>query len=192
MIEMKVKTIALDADTKNPVMILTDLEEKRFLPIWIGSAEAQAILSEMEGIAQSRPMTHDLMKQIVEHHGGKVRRIVVNDLQEQTYFARIVFEANGKESELDARPSDSVALALRFKAPVYVTEQVIQKAAIPDKSKLAEENRKFKEFVEHLSAEMFTAGGDRPPAAGVKGDPPADSRPGPEPHARGDAGDGEA
>jgi len=161
MVEMKVKTIALEQESKSPVMILTDVEEKHFLMIWIGGFEAQAIISEMDGTAFPRPMTHDLMKIVMDHLNGKIRRVIINDLQEQTYYARIVLEAGGKEIEIDARPSDSVALALRFKAPILVSEHVVMKAAMPDKSKIAEEKKQFKEFVEHLSAEMFAT----PPGA---------------------------
>lgn len=159
MIEMKVKTIAMDTESKAPVMILTDLDERRYLPIWIGGYEAAAIIDELEGNARARPMTHDLLKIICTMFNTKVRRVIVNDLQESTYFARLVLETDGKEVEVDARPSDSVAMALRFKAPIFVTENVIQAASIADKGKLAEENRKFKDFIEHLSADMFMAPG---------------------------------
>src|SRR6185436_19916524 len=155
MIEMKVKTIAMDTDSKNPVMILTDVEEKRYLPIWIGPYEAAAIIDELEGNARPRPMTHDLMRNVFQHFNGKIKRVVVNELQDQTYFARMVVESDGKEAEIDARPSDSVAMALRFKAPIFVTESVVQAAAIADKGKLAEEHKKFKDFLEHISAEVF-------------------------------------
>jgi len=165
MIEMKVKSIALDSETKGPVMILTDLDENRFLPIWIGSFEAAAIMDEMEGNTRTRPMTHDLIKTLMDHLDGRVCRVVINDLQEQTYFARMVVETDGKESEFDARPSDSVALAVRFKAPIFVTEQVIQKASIADKAKLDEDSKKFHEFIEHVSADMFVVAGTRPEPA---------------------------
>ena len=160
MVEMKVKTIAMDTDSKAPVMILTDVDEKRYLPIWIGTYEAAAIIDEMEGHARARPMTHDLMKHVFAHFSAKIRRVVINELQDQTYFARLIVEQNGKETELDARPSDSVAMALRFKAPIFVAESVVQAAAIADKSKLADDNKKFKEFIEHISADMFTVGAE--------------------------------
>jgi len=163
MIEMKVKTIAMDTDSKNPVMILTDVEEKRYLPIWIGPYEAAAIIDELEGNARPRPMTHDLMRNVFQHFNGKIKRVVVNELQDQTYFARMVVESDGKETEIDARPSDSVAMALRFKAPIFVTESVVQAAAIADKGKLAEEHKKFKDFLEHISAEVFAARPDKAP-----------------------------
>lgn len=161
MIEMKVKTIALDSESKGPVMILTDIDEKRFLPIWIGSFEAAAIIDEMEGNNRTRPMTHDLVKTLLEHLNARVLRVVINELQESTYFARMVVDADGKETSFDARPSDSVALAVRFKAPIFVTEQVIQKASIADKAKLDEDSKKFHEFIEHVSAEMFVVPGMR-------------------------------
>jgi bifunctional DNase/RNase len=172
MIEMKVKTIAVDIESKNPVMILTDLDEKRYLPIWIGNFEAAAISDELEGHARQRPMTHDLMKLLCQTFQTKVSRVVINDLQDQTYFARMVLETEGKEIELDARPSDSVAMALRFKAPIFVTEHVMQAASIPDKDKIAAENKKFKEFIENLSAEMFATTPPRAPAH-----PPAPDEP---------------
>jgi len=159
MIEMKVKTIALDSESKGPVMILTDIDEKRFLPIWIGSFEAAAIIDEVEGNNRTRPMTHDLTKSLLEHLNAKVLRVVINELQESTYFAQMIVESDGKETAFDARPSDSVALAVRFKAPIFVTEHVIQKASIADKAKLDEDSKKFHEFIEHVSAEMFAVPG---------------------------------
>jgi bifunctional DNase/RNase len=160
MVEMKIKIIALEQETKNPVMFLTDLEDKHFLMIWIGGFEAQAIISEMDGVSVPRPMTHDLMKAVMEQLGGKVKRVVINDLQDQTFFARIVVEREGREMEIDARPSDSVALALRFKAPIFVTENVMLQAALPNSKKIEEDNRKFKEFIENLSADAFTVNGE--------------------------------
>ncbi len=157
MVEMKVKTIALDADSKIPLMLLTDLEEKFFLPIYIGGSEARAIGMELEGMNSPRPFTHDLMKVIMDHFNGSIRRVVINDLQESTYFARIVLMRGEQELEIDARPSDAVAMALRFKAPIFVTENVVVEAATPDKTKIAEDNKKFKEFVEHMSADMFSS-----------------------------------
>lgn len=155
MVEMKVKTIALDADSKIPLMLLTDPEEKFFLPIYIGVFEARAIGMELEGMNSPRPFTHDLLKTILDHFDGSILRVVINDLQESTYFARIVLLRGEQELEIDARPSDAVAMALRFKAPIFVTENVMMEAATPDKNKIAEDSKKFKEFVEHMSADMF-------------------------------------
>ncbi len=156
MIEMKVKYIAIEQETKSPVMVLTDAEEKRFLPIWIGPFEAQSIAQVLEGVSSPRPMTHDLIRNIIEQFGSKVRRIVVNDIQDQTFYARIILENEGRETEIDARPSDSVAIALRFKAPIFVAEGVIQSASVVDKDKAAKDKKQFKEFVDRISADMFT------------------------------------
>jgi len=174
MVEMKVKTIAIEAESRNPVMILTDGEEKRFLPIWIGLAEANAILSELEGSAVPRPQTHDLMKTLCEVTNMKMQRVIINDLQDSTYFARIIFDLAGKEVDVDARPSDSVALAVRFKAPIFVTENVIQKAAIPDKVKIEEDNKKFREWIENVKADLFSLKpiGSQPDDSREEGKPP--------------------
>jgi len=178
MIEMRVKTIAADVEKNSPIMILTDVEEKRYLPIWIGNAEAWAIMTEMQGAPSPRPMTHDLLKSVIEHLNARVKHIVVNDLQELTYFARIVIETDGKEIEIDARPSDSIALALRCQVPIFVSEKVIQTAS-PNEEKLAEEKRKFREFVRNLSADMFadpnaTVGGSFDGGTIEKPKPPAE------------------
>ena len=156
MVEMKVKAVAYDVDAKQPLMILTDNEERRFIPIWIGDSEAQAIACELDHTPPPRPVTHDLMKTMLDDLHTKVRRVVVNDLQGKTYFAKITVETEGKEVEYDARPSDSVALAVRFNAPIFVTENVIQKAAIHDKQKMQDEKQRFHEFVQSVSPEMFT------------------------------------
>jgi len=102
------------------------------------------------------------MKILIEQLNAKVRRIVVSDLQDQTFFARIFLEQDGREFEIDARPSDSIALALRFKAPIFVTENVVQQASYPDSEKMAKDKKQFKEFVEHIRAEVFCAGADTP------------------------------
>jgi bifunctional DNase/RNase len=154
MIEMKVKTIAADMEKHHPVMILTDAEEKRYLPIWIGGPEAYAILLELQGTPQPRPLTHDLLKNVIEGLRSRVKHIVVNDLQDSTYFARIILEIDGKEVEIDARPSDSIALALRCQAPIYVSEKVMQTAS-PNEEKLTEEKKRFQEFIKTISADQF-------------------------------------
>jgi len=157
MIEMKIKHIAIEQESKSPVVFLTDLDETRYLPIWIGPFEAQSIAMVMEGGKTPRPMTHDLMKQLIEQLNAKVRRIIVSDLQDQTFFARIVLDQEGREVEVDARPSDSIALALRFRAPIYVTENVVRQASYPDGEKMDKEKKQFKQFMEGIRPEMFTA-----------------------------------
>jgi uncharacterized protein len=157
MIEMKIKHIAIEQDSKSPVVFLTDMDETRYLPIWIGPFEAQSIAQVLEGGKSPRPMTHDLMRLLIEQLNGKVQRIVITELQEQTFFARIIIDQEGREIEVDARPSDSIALALRCKAPVFVTENVVLQASYPDSDKIDKEKKEFKQFVERLRPEMFSA-----------------------------------
>jgi len=163
MIEMKIKHIAVEQESKSPIVFLTDLEETRYLPIWIGPFEAQSIVQVMEGMRTPRPMTHDLIKAVIDQLGAKVQRIIISDLQDQTFFARIFLEQDGREIEIDARPSDSLALALRSKAPIFVTESVVQQASYPDSEKMARDKKQFKEFVERIKAEMFSAATEGPP-----------------------------
>ncbi len=128
MLQMLVHGINLDVITNQPVIILRDLEAHRFLPIWIGQFEATSILMEIQGIKPSRPLTHDLLKALVEALGAEVVRIIINDLKEGTFYARIHLCRNGEELDIDSRPSDAIALAVRWGAPIYVAEKVIEKA----------------------------------------------------------------
>jgi len=119
-------------------LILTESGGNRRLPIIIGTFEAQAIALELENIKPPRPMTHDLLKNIVESFGSEVEKVVINDLTEGTFFAQILYHKNGDTVELDARPSDAIALAIRFGAPIYVTKHVIDEAGIITESKSGE------------------------------------------------------
>src|SRR5690242_1289723 len=134
MIEMKVRGIAIDPNLKQPAVILTDEEEKRYLPIWIGVAEATAIFIKLSDQTIARPMTHDLMKSVVETLRAKVVRVLVNDINQHTFFARIFLEipSTGDKLDVDARPSDAIALALRTGAPIFVAEKVVVNATIVD------------------------------------------------------------
>lgn len=128
MIEMKVKGLTLDPLTNVPIVILRELEGERALPIWVGIFEAHAIAREIEKFQTPRPMTHDLIKNIIAGVEGKVNRIVVNDLQDNTFFAEISIQMNGSEVVIDSRPSDAIALALRMQAPIFVEEKVLEEA----------------------------------------------------------------
>ena len=125
---MVVKGLTLDPLTNMPIVILKDVEGNRALPIWIGANEANAIAMEMERITTPRPMTHDLIRNILEGLKAKVSRIVVNDLRDNTFYAVIFLAVNGTEVAIDSRPSDAIALALRVKAPIFVAEKVIREA----------------------------------------------------------------
>lgn len=128
MLEMKVKGLTLDPLTNMPIVILKDLEEKKVLPIWVGIFEANAIALEMEQVSTPRPMTHDLIKNIIDGFKAQVARVVVNDLKDNTFYAVITINLNGSEVLIDSRPSDAIALALRVNAPIFVAEKVIEEA----------------------------------------------------------------
>lgn len=155
MVEMKVKGLAVDANSKIPVVILTDPEEKRYLPIWIGIYEADAILIALEKINVPRPMTHDLMKSIIESLGVNIERILIHNIENNTFYARITLSRDREEWEIDARPSDAIAIGLRSECPIYVSEKVIVEASITDKSKYEKEKIEFKKFFQDLKPADF-------------------------------------
>ncbi|MBI3129190.1 MAG: bifunctional nuclease family protein [Candidatus Tectomicrobia bacterium] len=128
MIEMKVKGLTLDPLTNVPIVILRETEGERALPIWVGIFEAHAIAREIENFQTPRPMTHDLIRNLISGIKGKVSRIVVNDLKDNTFYAEIYLTLNGSEIVIDSRPSDAIAIALRTKAPIFVVEKVLEEA----------------------------------------------------------------
>src|ERR1035437_341292 len=156
MIEMKVNGLAIDSASKMPVVILTNKEEKRFLPIWIGVYEADAILVALESIDVPRPMTHDLIKTMLETLGIEVDRIAIHDIKNNTFFAKIHLIKDGKQFEIDSRPSDAIALALRMDSDIFVSEQVIMEATIMDKEKYEKEMKEFKEFLKDIKPSDFS------------------------------------
>ena len=121
MIEMKVMGIALDVRTNSPIVVLHDLDNRKALPIWIGSAEASAIIRCIEGLIVARPMTHDLITNIIEKTGYTVEKVEINDVEKETYYATIFITNNEGTLEIDARPSDAIAVAMRVDAPIFVT-----------------------------------------------------------------------
>ncbi len=155
LIRMTVRGIALDPITNMPIIILKDQDEKRALPIWVGIFEANAIALELEKIGTPRPMTHDLIKNILDGLGATVQQIVVNDLKENTFFAVIEVNYNGNVVNVDSRPSDAIALALRVNAPIFVTEKVVSKAKSMDIAEEKEETDRWKQWLENLKPEDF-------------------------------------
>ncbi|MEE9136926.1 MAG: bifunctional nuclease family protein [candidate division NC10 bacterium] len=155
MIGMTVRGIALDPITNMPIIILKDQEEKRALPIWVGIFEANAIALELEKIATPRPMTHDLIKNILDGVGASVQQIVINDLKENTFFAVIEVNYNGNVVNIDSRPSDAIALALRLNAPIFVTDKVVSKAKSMDIAAETEDSDRWREWLENLKPEDF-------------------------------------
>jgi bifunctional DNase/RNase len=127
MIEVKINGIALDVTTNSPVVILAPLDsDQLLLPIWIGHYEAWAIGMELSGLSSKRPLTHDLLKSAIESLGGKVLKVEVTELVNQTFYAKIYVELNGSVKEIDARPSDSIALALKAGAKIYVADELFE------------------------------------------------------------------
>lgn len=129
-VAVRVERVTLDTSSNRFVVILKDDTYRRWLPIVVGPAEAQAIALQLEKVTPPRPMTHDLMKSLLDNMQVNVIRVVVNDLRENTYFATIDMKRNGTQSQIDARPSDAIALALRSSAPIFVEEEVMKKASI--------------------------------------------------------------
>jgi bifunctional DNase/RNase len=162
MVEMKVKGLTLDPLTNMPIVILKDLEGKKALPIWVGIFEANAIALEMEQVTTPRPMTHDLIKNILEGLQARVNRVVVNDLKDNTFYAVISLTLNGTEILIDSRPSDAIALALRVNAPIFVEKKVIDEARSIDfteqtagKESEEESSEDWKKWLENLRPEDF-------------------------------------
>ncbi len=151
-LRMAVKGLLLDPTTQTPILILKGQEEEsRLLPVWIGMFEANAIAAELEKVTPARPMTHDLLKKVINAVDGVVTKMVINDLKEHTYYAVIHLLVNGQPIEVDARPSDAIAVALRSEAPIFVEEEVLEKAQLLDSAEAEAEN--LKKWLENLGPE---------------------------------------
>ncbi len=152
MIEMKVAGIALDAVSRSPIILLKDAADRRALPIYISQDQAKAIINALEKQTPPRPFTHDLIVNIFDSCDIKVERITIDSLQDNTFYASIVIDRNGQLKEIDARPSDAIAVAIRTKAPIWVIEEVIADASIPvDRDADEQERQAFRSFVSNLS-----------------------------------------
>jgi bifunctional DNase/RNase len=151
-VEMKVKFLTFDSTSNGFVVLLMDLSNKTGLPIWIGPFEANAIAMKLKKIDSHRPMTHDLIFNLLKTLESRVMKIVVNDLKENTYYALIHLHRSGKEIIIDSRPSDAIAIALAVEAPIFVSEQVIEKARTIDMEK---DGDQLKEWLEKLNPDDF-------------------------------------
>ncbi len=158
MIEMKVMGIALDTRTGSPIVVLHDKENRRALPIWIGSAEASSIIRKIENLSVSRPMTHDLVVSIVEKTGYEISKVEINDVEKETYYATIfLVDKEDNILEIDSRPSDAIAIAMRVNAPIYVTPKVLSTGSVStDSAKDAAEAEEFKDFIQNIKPSDFT------------------------------------
>jgi bifunctional DNase/RNase len=130
MIEVIIDSIRVSLMSQYRIVILKDTNSDRYLPIWIGPCEADAITIELQEMPPQRPLTHDLLKSMIRELGGKVVHILINDLRHDVYYARIVIDIGGKQIEVDSRPSDAVALAVRTKVPIFVAEPVMERHSI--------------------------------------------------------------
>lgn len=172
--ELSIESIRLSLMNYQRVVILREKDSDRYLPIWIGPMEADAIAVRLQDVSVARPMTHDLLRNTIEQLGGRVVHILVNDLMNDTFFARIVLDVQGQTMEIDARPSDAIALAVRVEAPIFVEESVLDRAGVvldedEGSSEAVESGRQmrpadpaelerlgaFKDFIEGLDLDDF-------------------------------------
>ena len=159
---MSVGGLTLDPVTKTPIVILKDPDNKLNLPIWIGLLEATAMATELEGIKMARPMTHDLLRNIIGEMGGAVEAVEITDLKENTYFALIHLRFSSGQLSLDARPSDAISLALRTKSPIYVSKRVLESSSVLQQAEEGGETNlsnipadKWSEILEKMTPDDF-------------------------------------
>jgi bifunctional DNase/RNase len=158
MIEMQLGGLGFDPKNMSPIVLLRDMEERNFLPIWIGMFEAAAIAMELQEFKAPRPMTHDLLTNIIEKMGGKVTKVIINEIIDNTFYAVIeLVQSNNPEKihKIDSRPSDAVAIAVRTHSPIFVSESVMVKAKMVNAEKDEEETKKFNEFIDNIKPEDF-------------------------------------
>ena len=152
LVPMSIKGLMLDPVSNSPIVVLKDEEDKFFLPIWVGIFEANAIALQLENVTTPRPMTHDLLRNMIAELDGQVTRVVINDLRDSTFFAQIRVTSGQRTLELDARPSDAIALALRTEAPIFVAQSVLEQAQTISPDVEGSED-KVKKLFEQLDAE---------------------------------------
>jgi uncharacterized protein len=152
-IEMTIKGLMIDPITNMPIIVLRDAEGQYVLPIWVGVFEANAIALQIENVQTPRPMTHDLLKNVIDDLQGHVERIVVSELKENTFYARIHILSSRGELAVDARPSDAIALALRSRAKIFVVDDVIQSARSVEMSRESMDIGRLQKWLENLSEE---------------------------------------
>lgn len=156
MIEMRVAGIALDAITRSPIVLLKDSTDRRALPIYIGQDQAKSIIGALENQTPPRPLTHDLFVNLLEAWGMTLERIIIHSLQDNTFYAVLTVRHGDVKKDIDARPSDAIALALRTRSPIWVMEEVIADASIPvDRDADEAERQAFRAFVDKIRPEDF-------------------------------------
>jgi len=161
LVEVRVAHLGLDRATNSPVVILQERDGERVLPIWIGPAEASAIAMELAGMTFARPLTHDLLKQVIIGLGGELRRVLITSVKDNTYYAELQIHRDGDVVQVDARPSDSIAVALRLKAPIFThrdlldlpSEQTIEMSGGPEPGHL--DTQALQDYLQKLDPEDF-------------------------------------
>ena len=152
-IEMKIRGLMMDPATNMPIVILKDLDGNAVLPIWVGVYEANAIALEIEKVATPRPMTHDLIKNLLLGLNTAVHKVVVNDLRDDTFYALIWLEQDGQSISIDSRPSDALALALRLDCPIYVEESVLKSSKVSSSASEKVSSEEMRKWLENLNDE---------------------------------------
>jgi uncharacterized protein len=160
--EMVVESVRVHMMSSQHVVILRDTVKDRYLPIWIGPWEANAIAMRLQGVTPERPMTHDLFSQTLAECGVTVKRIVVSDLSEDTFRARLLLQIDGRELDLDARPSDAIALAVRAGVPIFATDSVLDRAGVVPEGAEEEKLSVFRDFVNSLNVDLPDEQGEGP------------------------------
>jgi bifunctional DNase/RNase len=157
LVEAKIEGLALDMTTKSPVVILSPIGMEKVLPIWIGQAEAMGIAMVLSGVQSKRPMTHDLLKEILSALNTELSRVEITELKEETFHARLMLKSNGREFQIDARPSDSIALALRTNSKIFVSEELFKIASQdrPDTTTLPTDPETLRERLKKINPEDF-------------------------------------
>ena len=159
--EMLIYGVSFDLVGKQPIVLLKTSDGNKFLPIWIGHPEAAAILMKLQSATTPRPMTHDLVTDMLEQLGAQVTRITVTELRENTFYAQITVQLDGSEIEVDSRPSDAIALAIRAEAPIFAADDVIEESAIEFEGEEVNEEEmidEFKRFLDDVSPDQFAVG----------------------------------
>ena len=163
---MVIYGVSFDMVGKQPIVLLKAVDTNKFLPIWIGHPEAAAILMKLQGASTPRPMTHDLLSDVLDQIDAKCEKVSVTELRDNTFFASITISMNGSELEIDSRPSDALALAVRTSAPIFAADEVIEESAIEFEGEEVEDTEqvveKFKDFLDNVTPEDFAEGGDQP------------------------------
>ena len=158
MIELSLVGVRVELLSNQPIVLLKETQGERYLPIWIGAVEATAIAFALQGVETPRPMTHDLLRDILQESDIEVERIVINELVEQTFYAMIRMTNDGQSKEVSSRPSDAIALAVRINAPIFAAEDVLEQAGIELRDDEETEVEKFREFLDQVSPEDFASG----------------------------------